>query len=476
MIRSCVLTLILIAVSILPSNQEIFTSSVKICTLFHLELEELQLFDKKLLNQQYDDKISNLIGKISQEIPTDFITKKNLSKENCFDENSGISRFITNPINVVMLFKRFLDIWPQILRYSKFPQYYGIRKFLDKYGFDEEDLVGAYEGLYRLQNFYQLKPSDFKIGVFSESLKRLSVQWSTVPKFLSARDMLEVGVIAYQASDYKSTILWLKTALEDLNSKNDQLDDDSTIRLLDYLAWSEYLIGDFDAAFEHCHQILKIGIWTDNLRHFKKAKPKEKSSEDEEIESFTKSLNDEEFVKKLHKKLFNFSLEYLGDEDDNILSKHLCQVGHMLAPEKDEPLKPMCYVKKGTNSYGKFITANVEKILEDPGIFIFRSMATEQEILHFKSAVYDDMKTAVIVHPKTGKMETAKYRITQTYSLLNKSSWYNNQKDSIIKKMKAKISVASDLTLKSTEEFQVADYGIGGFYDAHYDFTRVIPL
>ncbi|KII63181.1 Prolyl 4-hydroxylase subunit alpha-1 [Thelohanellus kitauei] len=417
MIKPCVLISIFIVDLIRISNQEIYTSSIKICKLFQLELKELQLYDQKLFHQHYGENFSNWIGRIKQEIPTDLINKQLILEEDCFDENSDISRFIANPINILMLFKRFLFLWPKIQIFSKYPQYDLIKQFIDEYGFGDEDLIGAYQAIYRLQDFYQLEPKDIKIGIFSESLKHISEQWSTVPKFLSARDMLEIGVIAYKASDYTSTISWLKIALEDINSKHDILDDNSTIRLLDYLSWSEYLTGDFDAAFEHCHQILKIDpftdTWADNLRHFKDGIPKEKSSEEEEIESITKSLNDEEFLKKLQKKYSNYSLDLRGTYEDAITAKYFCHTGRLFKTEKDESLKPMCYVKKGTNKFGKFITVNVEKILDDPGIFIFRSMASEQDILHFKNLAFDDLQTATVYNPENGEQEPAKYRITQ---------------------------------------------------------------
>ncbi|KAF1744984.1 hypothetical protein MXB_2081 [Myxobolus squamalis] len=123
-----------------------------------------------------------------------------------------------------------------------------------------------------------------------------------------------------------------------------------------------------------------------------------------------------------------------------------------------------CYVKKGYNSFAKFVTANVEKVLHDPNIFILRNIVSLDDIIHFKKLARKFLSTATIYNPLTGILETADYRITQ-------SSWFDINSDPVIRKMKAKIQIATGLTLKSSEDLQLANYGIGGYYDTHFDFA-----
>ncbi|KII60356.1 Prolyl 4-hydroxylase subunit alpha-1 [Thelohanellus kitauei] len=223
-------------------------------------------------------------------------------------------------------------------------------------------------------------------------------------------------------------------------------------------------------AFEYCHLLVKIDPyndeWIDNLKYFKNATLKEKTLIDDEDDSLTISLEDQDYLNKLRQRFKNVSLDNLDDGEENTISKYLCAHGHIFTHEETGPLKPACFVKEGTNVFGKFVTVNVERIFNDPGVIILRSIASDKDILHFKMEAYNELQTATVHNSETGKLETAKYRITQ-------SSWLDKNHDSITRRMKARVVVATDLTLESAEMFQVANYGIGGFYDTHFDFSRM---
>ncbi|KII72956.1 Prolyl 4-hydroxylase subunit alpha-2 [Thelohanellus kitauei] len=181
----------------------------------------------------------NLMFEITKQIPRDLITTKTVNDKDCFNEHSDINRFITNPINSLMLIKRFVQIWPDVLNYSVVPQNTRINKFIEKFQFGKNDLTGAYEALYRIQDFYQLEAHDLKTGIFSKEWMLVAEKWSPVPKFMGADDMLEIGIIAYKENDYQSANMWLKTALDEINNNESYSDESSMITVLDYLSWSE---------------------------------------------------------------------------------------------------------------------------------------------------------------------------------------------------------------------------------------------
>ncbi|KII60357.1 Prolyl 4-hydroxylase subunit alpha-2 [Thelohanellus kitauei] len=223
----------------LLSNQEIYTANIKLCELFMLELNELQLYDSILSGKKNDEKFLNLILEISKQIPTELLTTKTVKDKDCFDEYSDINRFISNPINSLMLIKRFIQIWPNIQNYSILPRNSRLDDFIKQFEFGKDDLTGAYEALYRIQDFYQLEAQDMKTGMFSDEWKSIAEIWSSVPKFMGPDDMLEIGIIAYQQENYQSAIMWFESALDEINNIRSYSDESSLITVLDYLSWSE---------------------------------------------------------------------------------------------------------------------------------------------------------------------------------------------------------------------------------------------
>jgi len=52
------------------------------------------------------------------------------------------------------------------------------------------------------------------------------------------------------------------------------------------------------------------------------------------------------------------------------------------------------------------------------------------------------------------------------------SAWLKDHDHPAINRISRRIEHMSDLTLATAEDLQIANYGIGGHYDPHYDFAR----
>lgn len=61
---------------------------------------------------------------------------------------------------------------------------------------------------------------------------------------------------------------------------------------------------------------------------------------------------------------------------------------------------------------------------------------------------------------------TAQYRIS-------KSSWLQGQEDPAVDLINKRITAITGLELRTAEELQVVNYGLGGHYEPHFDFARV---
>uniref|UniRef100_A0A672JLI6 procollagen-proline 4-dioxygenase n=1 Tax=Salarias fasciatus TaxID=181472 RepID=A0A672JLI6_SALFA len=72
---------------------------------------------------------------------------------------------------------------------------------------------------------------------------------------------------------------------------------------------------------------------------------------------------------------------------------------------------------------------------------------------------------ATVHDPQTGKLTTAQYRVS-------KSAWLTGYDDPMIDTINQRIEDLTGLEMDTAEELQVANYGVGGQYEPHFDFGR----
>ena len=80
---------------------------------------------------------------------------------------------------------------------------------------------------------------------------------------------------------------------------------------------------------------------------------------------------------------------------------------------------------------------------------------------HFKF----QFKRATVQNYKSGNLETASYRISKT-------AWLRRDEDDAIERIYQRVGDLTGLSMETSEELQVSNYGIGGHYEPHFDFAR----
>ena len=75
-------------------------------------------------------------------------------------------------------------------------------------------------------------------------------------------------------------------------------------------------------------------------------------------------------------------------------------------------------------------------------------------------------KRATVQNYKSGNLETAAYRISKT-------AWLRSEEDESIENIYRRVGHLTGLSMDTSEELQVSNYGIGGHYEPHFDFARV---
>uniref|UniRef100_A0A8C2HHQ9 procollagen-proline 4-dioxygenase n=1 Tax=Cyprinus carpio TaxID=7962 RepID=A0A8C2HHQ9_CYPCA len=91
--------------------------------------------------------------------------------------------------------------------------------------------------------------------------------------------------------------------------------------------------------------------------------------------------------------------------------------------------------------------------------------APQQRKILFRGLGSTVLKRATVHDPVTGKLTTAHYRVS-------KSAWLSGYEHSTIEKINQRIEDITGLEMDTAEELQVANYGVGGQYEPHFDFGR----
>ena len=107
----------------------------------------------------------------------------------------------------------------------------------------------------------------------------------------------------------------------------------------------------------------------------------------------------------------------------------------------------------------------VERLWVTPEIFMFHDIVTDAQAQWIKETAYPLLQRATIQDPVTGKLTHAEYRVS-------KSAWLNPREHQDILPIKARTEAAVGLDLDYAEELQIANYGVAGQYEPHFDHAR----
>ncbi|KAI1715402.1 2OG-Fe(II) oxygenase superfamily domain-containing protein [Ditylenchus destructor] len=350
---------------------------------------------------------------------------------------------VSNPVNAYLLIKRLTSDWKYVqnLMHGNSAENFiknitqGRLENAVKYP-DEDDLDGAAIGLLRLQDTYDLKTADLANGI---------VAGESVGRGLSAQDCFEIGKAAYNARDYYHTLLWMQEAIDRLPlDRSGPKESD----VLEYLAFALYHQGNPKRALSMTKRIVEIDPYhpraEGNVQWY-----------EERLEAKDKTNLDLLPPMKNERSKKNDILE--RDEFER-----LCRGEFEIDPVNAS--KVYCYYKRD-RPFLKLAPIKVEILRYDPLVVLFRNVISDEEIAVVKMLATPRLKRATVQNAQTGELEFASYRIS-------KSAWLKAYDHPIIARINNRIDLMTNLNQETAEDLQVANYGIGGHYDPHYDFSR----
>ncbi|CAE1292356.1 P4HA [Acanthosepion pharaonis] len=355
--------------------------------------------------------------------------------------------YLGNPVNAFLLVKRFTLDWEKTFHLLKDNITNEVAATIDikrQQLPDYEDLNGAAAALLRLQDTYQLDASEIARGELG-GVKSVE---------LTADECFELGRYAYNQQDFYHTIMWMQEALELEGQEHNKTVDRSLI--LDYLSFAMSMQGNARLALVLTNELLELvpdhQRAKNNKYYFEKIIAEEQASTGQQRGDTGEAL----LRNPRHIDEYRNSEEFYTYE-------RLCR-GEETQPIKDYHKLKCQYAWYG-NPYLFYARVKEEEMHLDPWLVIYHDIVTDKEIDFIKDYARPKLNRATVQNSVTGKLETATYRIS-------KSAWLKGEEHEIFEKINKRIQTVTNLTLSTAEELQVANYGIGGHYEPHFDFAR----
>ncbi|CRK98253.1 CLUMA_CG011615, isoform A [Clunio marinus] len=347
--------------------------------------------------------------------------------------------YILNPLNALLLIKR--------LSYNVIQTVNAIKSVADQFSRYTEDITlpysdfeGAVQGLVRLQTIYSLNPEDLAKGIIDGKKYRDE---------LSANDLLALGeVLTYRDFDLPSVSLnYLNLAL----TRNQETNEISDLVILEQLYSNYKSAGNTTELVKIIDKILEIAPEREYL---------ELERIDLELSLIfgdkTKDIDEKEspppppppppagFNKNKELKYIIAACTGTAKRTDKELSQVRCR-----------------YVSK--SPFSKIAPFKVEEASLDPYIVVFYDVISNDEIEIFKSTAKEGLKRASVLNPdSTSRIDDVR---------VAKLHWQADTQGGVFERVSKRVGDMTGLNMKTAEIWQTQNYGIGGHYGAHYDFT-----
>lgn len=430
-----------------------------------------------LISGEFFSAITELenILQVESELATDlrtYITREEQRLQNLkkiaddFAEHSSDALhdpevYLGNPINAFLLVKRFTKDWDQLLEKEIKPTH--LAEFLESVNKKtlrfptNEDLQGAGKALMRLQDTYDIPSHHFSTGHLLPDKSNNHVK-------LNTEECFRLGSIAYTSQDFYHTILWMNEALrlQEIKSHPSNHDIHKTL-ILDYLAFSYYKQGNVRKALNLTIDLLALE--PDHIRA--------KSN----YQFFSNLISEEESIMASNTNSTHTSPTPQIPSDSN--PRPLDAYKSSLDFRNYESLCRKEETHKNRNNYKLrcfymrhhpflyFNPIKSEEVNWSPRMYLFHDVMTEDQINTVKRVAKTKLDRSVVYH-KTDSASTT----VQDYRV-SKSAWLKDTDSEAVRQFSHMAGILANLTLDTVEDMQVLNYGIGGHYEPHYDFSTV---
>ncbi|CAF3715350.1 unnamed protein product [Rotaria sp. Silwood1] len=427
-------------------HSESFTSTTHLTHLLKTEIALAKTLET-YLEQEYErlDHIEKFINIIKDEIR---------------QAQGNEEYYFGNPVNSYLFIKHLTNDWNNIE--ETLPTDF-TKDMTNKWIFPTfEDYTGSAIGLMRLQDTYKLNTSQLANGELSSKFKS---------KRLSALECYDLGRVAYTHGDFYHTLMWMQEALDHLDTETNNTSINK-IDILDHLAYATSQQGNVEHALAVTKEILTIGTpdharANNNKVYYEtiirnRTLTKQKRKDD-------MNMNDSTNLKLIstisNDQNYTINNERLDDDlEEQELYEKLCrQNGAQLSPKHQAKL--FCRYRHNNHPYLILQPIKEEQLLDQPAIYLFHDIISDSNIEEIKSLALPRLQRAVVRDSTTNTFKPADYRIC-------KSAWLRNEDSPVVARLSRLIEAVTNLSMITAEDLQIANYGVGGHYEPHFDFAR----
>ncbi|XP_077358212.1 prolyl 4-hydroxylase subunit alpha-1-like isoform X2 [Festucalex cinctus] len=297
---------------------------------------------------------------------------------------------------------------------------------------NEGDQTGVAEALLRLQDTYELDTDTLAKGALPGT--------SLLPSILTVDDCYDLGMVAYKANDFYHTELWMWQALQQMREGETPASVDA-VTLLDYHSFSLYQQGDLERALVSTKQLLEIDPENErgnkNLKYFVYHLEKQKTGEE--------------------------TPELKGRAEYNAVYERLCR-GESVEMTPRRASRLFCRYHDNKRHPNLLIAPAKEEDLWDiPRIVRYHDVVSDDDMAIIRGVAKPKLMRSKVRDAKAEQSYTVQTRISQ-------NAWLNDSVHERVTRLVRKMGVITGLETSTAEDWQVANYGVGGQYEPHIDF------
>uniref|UniRef100_H2YXY9 procollagen-proline 4-dioxygenase n=1 Tax=Ciona savignyi TaxID=51511 RepID=H2YXY9_CIOSA len=358
--------------------------------------------------------------------------------------------YIIHPINQYHLIKRFATQWTEVNqlldRFNRTGKKTDFIKNATRLFPKEEDIKGSAEGILRIQDTYNLNTSDIAEGNISGEKGHNSL------KKLTTDECYHIGKAAFNGGLYDPCTHWMQFSLQRFEEGKQNF---SKAHAEEYLQLCKMV--------SICWAIVatKAQISSDDKSYKFSANSKfpKVCRGDVKIVSKTQSQMDQlkYYIKNYLYIGYILNIKMIQQPSFPRISRNMWE------------RKLHCYLHTNNgNPWLMFNPVKVEELWDSPHIVQFYDVITSAEVDKIKKLAKPRLFRAIHFEDKEDSevFQKAAYRIT-------KVSWLNDTSGPVIAKLTRRISEITGLSMNTTEELQVANYGVGGEYPPHLDVASL---